>query len=105
VHRKLTLYPMLDPREERNQVDGIPYRFLFSDLNEFRFGAHPVKQPTLKGLSLQHNKNNQLFFLDYNGHLYSAAASKPLDVVGKNPAPPTLLLHTDHEWTSLQTIK
>lgn len=45
------------------------------------FGLHPVKRPTLRGLSLQHANNNQLFFVDWNGHLYSAAASRAVDVV------------------------
>ncbi|GAA6004881.1 hypothetical protein JCM11491_002267 [Sporobolomyces phaffii] len=44
-------------------------------------GAHPVKRPSLRGLSLQHAANNQLFFLDWNGHLNAAAASRPLDVI------------------------
>ncbi|GAA5892652.1 uncharacterized protein JCM6883_007428 [Sporobolomyces salmoneus] len=45
------------------------------------FGVHPVKQPTLKGLSLQHLNNNQLFFIDWNGHLQSAAVSRAIDIV------------------------
>ncbi|GAA5975238.1 hypothetical protein JCM5350_000199 [Sporobolomyces pararoseus] len=44
-------------------------------------GVHPIKEPILKGLSLQHSKNNQLFFLDWNDHLYSAAVSRAVDVV------------------------
>ncbi|GAA5927626.1 uncharacterized protein JCM15063_005950 [Sporobolomyces koalae] len=49
------------------------------------FGVHPVKQPSLHGLSLQHTTNNQLFFLDWDGHLYSAAASRAVDVVEDKP--------------------
>ncbi|GAA5904702.1 hypothetical protein JCM6882_008351 [Rhodosporidiobolus microsporus] len=45
------------------------------------FGVHPIKQPQLKGLSLQHSGNNQLFFLDWDGHLNSAAASRAVEVV------------------------
>lgn len=29
-------------------------------------GLHPIKQPQLQGLSLQHKQNNQLFFLDWD---------------------------------------
>ncbi|GAA5822057.1 hypothetical protein JCM11251_004842 [Rhodosporidiobolus azoricus] len=44
------------------------------------FGVHPIKQPQLKGLSLQNGSNNQLFFLDWDGHLNSAAASRAIEV-------------------------
>ncbi|GAA6004955.1 hypothetical protein JCM10207_008462 [Rhodosporidiobolus poonsookiae] len=46
-----------------------------------QFGLHPVKKPQVKGLSLQHSGNNQLFYLSWDGHLMAAAASRPLEVV------------------------
>ncbi|GAA6063456.1 hypothetical protein JCM10212_002539 [Sporobolomyces blumeae] len=42
-------------------------------------GCHPVKHPVLRGLNLQNDRNNQLFFLDWNGHLVSAAVSRQID--------------------------
>ncbi|BGP23841.1 ricin B-related lectin domain protein [Rhodotorula toruloides] len=46
-------------------------------------GLHPIKQPQLQGLSLQHRQNNQLLFVDWDGHLVSAAASRAIEVEGE----------------------
>ncbi|GAA5887337.1 hypothetical protein JCM3774_004576, partial [Rhodotorula dairenensis] len=43
-------------------------------------GLHPIKQPLLQGVSLQHKGNNQLFCLGWDGHLIAAASSRPVDV-------------------------
>ncbi|GAA5986603.1 hypothetical protein JCM10908_003820 [Rhodotorula pacifica] len=43
-------------------------------------GLHPIKQPLLQGVSLQHKGNNQVFFVDWSGHLVSGASSRPIDV-------------------------
>lgn len=56
-----------------------------------RIGLHPIKQPQLRGLSLQHSGSNQLFFLSWDGHLVSAAASREVDVQGACASSPTLL--------------
>ncbi|GAA5883883.1 hypothetical protein JCM16303_007434 [Sporobolomyces ruberrimus] len=65
----------------QNRAQGKSLDVLSHHSNEGAIlGVHPVKQPILKGLSLQHSRNNQLFFLDWNGHLYSASASRPVDI-------------------------
>ncbi|GAA5971823.1 hypothetical protein JCM11641_001529 [Rhodosporidiobolus odoratus] len=66
----------------RNRAQGKTLDLLHHKTHEGApFGVHPVKKPTLRGLSLQHNGNNQLFFLDWDGHLVAAAASREVDVV------------------------
>lgn len=45
-------------------------------------GLHPIKQPLLQGVSLQHKGNNQLFCLGWDGHLVAAASSRAVDVEG-----------------------
>ncbi|ORY91613.1 hypothetical protein BCR35DRAFT_298850 [Leucosporidium creatinivorum] len=47
-------------------------------------GLHPVKEPVLRaGASYQNTlqipQNNQVLYLDYDGHLNSACASRPID--------------------------
>ncbi|GAA5854610.1 hypothetical protein JCM8547_004907 [Rhodosporidiobolus lusitaniae] len=65
----------------RNRAQGKALDLLGHKTHEgAQIGVHPIKQPQLQGLSLQNNKNNQLFFLDWDGHLVAAAASRPLDV-------------------------
>lgn len=67
----------------RNRAQGKALDLLGHKTHEgAAFGVHPVKQPQLKGLSLQHNGNNQLFFLDWDGQLTAAGASRAVEVVG-----------------------
>ncbi|GAA6037835.1 hypothetical protein JCM8097_005063 [Rhodosporidiobolus ruineniae] len=65
----------------RNRAQGKALDLLGHKTHEgAEFGLHPIKQPQLKGLSLQHSQNNQLFFLDWDGHLMANAASRAVDV-------------------------
>jgi hypothetical protein len=67
----------------RNRAQGKALDLLGHRTHEgAEFGVHPVKQPELKGLSLVNNRNNQLFFLDWDGQLTAAAASRAVEVVG-----------------------
>ncbi|GAA5929869.1 hypothetical protein JCM10213_002808 [Rhodosporidiobolus nylandii] len=66
----------------RNRAQGKTLDLLHHKTHEgAEFGLHPVKSPSLRGVSLQHNANNQLFFLDWEGQLVAAAASREVDVV------------------------
>jgi hypothetical protein len=47
-------------------------------------GLHPIKQPLLQGVSLQHKGNNQLFCLSWDGHLIAGASSRAVDVEGQS---------------------
>lgn len=49
-----------------------------------QIGAYPIKLPIVArgSSSLNNITNNQLFFLDWDGHLCSASANRPIDVVG-----------------------
>ncbi|GAA5889633.1 hypothetical protein JCM8208_001082 [Rhodotorula glutinis] len=65
----------------RNAAQGKALDLLKHRVDEgAQIGLHPIKQPQLKGLSLQHSGSNQLFFLSWDGHLVSAAASRDVDV-------------------------
>ncbi|GAA5923514.1 hypothetical protein JCM3775_000412 [Rhodotorula graminis] len=65
----------------RNAAQGKALDLLKHRVDEgAEIGLHPIKQPQLKGLSLQHSGSNQLFFLSWDGHLVSAAASRDVDV-------------------------
>ncbi|GAA5910844.1 hypothetical protein JCM5296_003385 [Sporobolomyces johnsonii] len=67
----------------RNRAQGKALDLLGHKTHEgAEIGLHPIKQPQLKGLNLQHNGNNQVFFLSWDGHLLSAAASRAVDAVG-----------------------
>ncbi|GAA5869869.1 hypothetical protein JCM1840_007658 [Sporobolomyces johnsonii] len=67
----------------RNRAQGKALDLLGHKTHEgAEVGLHPIKQPQLKGLNLQHNGNNQVFFLSWDGHLLSAAASRAVDAVG-----------------------
>ncbi|GAA5841369.1 hypothetical protein JCM9279_000628 [Rhodotorula babjevae] len=65
----------------RNAAQGKALDLLKHRVDEgAEIGLHPIKQPQLQGLSLQHSGSNQLFFLSWDGHLVSAAASREVDV-------------------------
>ncbi|BGP47162.1 hypothetical protein JCM10450v2_003014 [Rhodotorula kratochvilovae] len=65
----------------RNAAQGKALDLLQHRQNEgAELGLHPIKQPQLQGLSLQHTGNNQLFALSWDGHLFSASASREIDV-------------------------
>ncbi|GAA6046346.1 hypothetical protein JCM3770_004875 [Rhodotorula araucariae] len=65
----------------RNAAQGKALDLLQHRQNEgAELGLHPVKQPQLQGVSLQHTGNNQLFALSWDGHLFSAAASREIGV-------------------------
>ncbi|GAA5975766.1 hypothetical protein JCM21900_001472 [Sporobolomyces salmonicolor] len=67
----------------RNRAEGKALDLLGHQTHEgAELGLHPIKQPQLTGLNLQHHGNNQLFFLSWDGHLQSAAASRAVDAVG-----------------------
>ncbi|BGP31195.1 hypothetical protein JCM10296v2_002959 [Rhodotorula toruloides] len=70
----------------RNSAQGKTLDLLGHKQHEgAELGLHPVKQPQLQGLSLQHKQNNQIWFLDWDrqGHLVSAAASRAIEVEGE----------------------
>ncbi|KAL7338011.1 Proteophosphoglycan ppg4 [Rhodotorula toruloides] len=65
----------------RNSAQGKTLDLLGHKQHEgSELGLHPIKQPQLQGLSLQHKQNNQIWFLDWDGHLVSAAASRAIEV-------------------------
>ncbi|BGP07157.1 hypothetical protein JCM10049v2_002987 [Rhodotorula toruloides] len=65
----------------RNSAQGKTLDLLGHKQHEgAELGLHPIKQPQLQGLSLQHKQNNQIWFLDWDGHLVSAAASRAIEV-------------------------
>ncbi|EGU12869.1 Proteophosphoglycan ppg4 [Rhodotorula toruloides ATCC 204091] len=68
----------------RNSAQGKTLDLLGHNQHEgAELGLHPIKQPQLQGLSLQHKQNNQIWFLDWDGHLMSAAASRAIEVEGE----------------------
>ncbi|SCV71025.1 BQ2448_3787 [Microbotryum intermedium] len=64
-------------------------------------GLHPLKQPQVDGDQLQYRVNNQLWFMGWDGLLYSAAVSRPVECLTPYSSHGSLALAFPHPVMSI----